>query len=98
MAQDKSSVMLLVAGFFGSLVAVGKANHTSLRDNLLAISAGTSSAYFLTPVVFEVTGIAASSNVQSGMAFLLGVLGMRGVEMLIAKVFPDAAKPDATDA
>jgi hypothetical protein len=91
MAQDKSSVMLLVAGFFGSLVAVGKANHASLRDNLLAISAGTSSAYFLTPVVFEVTGIAASPNVQSGMAFLLGVLGMRGVEMLIAKVFPGAS-------
>jgi hypothetical protein len=65
MAQDKSSVMLLVAGFFGSLVAVGKANHASLRDNLLAISAGTSSAYFL------------------------GVLGMRGVEMLINKIFPE---------
>lgn len=89
MAQDKSSVMLLVAGFFGSLVAVGKANHASLRDNLLAISAGTSSAYFLTPVVFEVTGISASPNVQSGMAFLLGVLGMRGVEMLINKIFPE---------
>lgn len=89
MAQDKSSVMLLVAGFFGSLVAVGKANHNNLRDNLLAISAGTSSAYFLTPVVFEVTGISASSNIQSGMAFLLGVLGMRGVEMLINKIFPE---------
>lgn len=87
-------MMLLVAGFFGSLIAVGRANHTSLRENLLAISAGTSSAYFLTPVVFEVTGISPTNNVQSGMAFLLGVLGMRGVEMLIAKVLPDKRTTD----
>ena len=96
MAQEKSSVMLLVAGFFGSLIAVGKARHASLWDNVLAIAAGTSSAYFLTPVVFEVTGIAASSNVQSGMAFLLGVLGMRGVELLIGRLFPETKEP--TDA
>lgn len=96
MAQEKSSVMLLVAGFFGSLIAVGKASHGNLRDNLLAISAGTSSAYFLTPVVFEVTGIAASSQTMSAMAFLLGVLGQRGVEIVIGKVFPETKEtPDA---
>jgi alpha/beta superfamily hydrolase len=90
MAQDKSSVMLLVAGFFGSLVAVGKASHGNMRDNLLAISAGTSSAYFLTPVVFSLTGIEASQQTMSAMAFLLGVLGQRGVEIVIGKVFPEA--------
>ncbi len=96
MAQDKSSAMLIVAGFFGSLIAVGKASHANLRDNLLAISAGTSSAYFLTPVVFEVTGIAASSQTMSAMAFLLGVLGQRGVEIVIGKVFPETKEtPDA---
>jgi alpha/beta superfamily hydrolase len=90
MAQDKSSVMLVVAGFFGSLIAVGKASHGNMRDNLLAISAGTSSAYFLTPVVFELTGISASAQTMSAMAFLLGVLGQRGVEIIIGKVFPEA--------
>ncbi len=49
MSTDKSPLMLVVAGFFGSLIAVGRASHGNLRDNLLAISAGTSSAYFLTP-------------------------------------------------
>jgi alpha/beta superfamily hydrolase len=91
MAQDKSSVMLLVAGFFGSLVAVGKASHGNMRDNLLAISAGTSSAYFLTPVVFSLTGIEASQQTMSAMAFLLGVLGQRGVEIVTKKVFGEAA-------
>jgi alpha/beta superfamily hydrolase len=90
MSNDKSSVMLVVAGFFGSLIAVGKASHGNLRDNLLAVSAGTSSAYFLTPVVFAVTGIQASQQTLSAVAFLLGVMGQRGVEIVIGKVFPEA--------
>lgn len=90
MANDKSSLMLVVAGFFGSLIAVGKSSHGNLRDNLLAISAGTSSAYFLTPVAFEVTGVAASQQTMSAMAFLLGVLGQRGVEIVISKIFPES--------
>lgn len=89
MAQDKSSVMLVVAGFFGSLIAVGKASHGNLRDNLLTITAGTSSAYFLTPIVFTVTGVEPSQQTMSAMAFLLGVLGQRGVEVVIGKVFPE---------
>ena len=89
MSNDKSNLMLIVAGFFGSLIAVGKASHGNLRDNLLAISAGTSSAYFLTPLVFSVTGTDASQQTMSAMAFLLGVLGQRGVEIVIGKVFPD---------
>ena len=89
MAQDKNSIMLVVAGFFGSLIAVGKASHGNMRDNLLAISAGTSSAYFLTPIVFTVTGIDASQQTMSAMAFLLGVLGQRGVEVVVGKVFPE---------
>lgn len=91
MAQDKNSIMLVVAGFFGSLIAVGKASHGNMRDNLLAISAGTSSAYFLTPVVFSLTGIEASQQTMSAMAFLLGVLGQRGVEIVTKKIFGEAA-------
>jgi len=94
MANDKNSVMLVVAGFFGSLIAVGKASHGNMRDNLLAISAGTSSAYFLTPIVFTVTGIDASQQTMSAMAFLLGVLGQRGVEAIVAKVFPESRHVD----
>ena len=94
MANDKSSLMLVVAGFFGSLIAVGKASHNNLRDNVLAILAGTSSAYYLTPIVFTVTGVDASPQTMSAMAFLLGVLGQRGVEIVVGKVFPES-KNDA---
>ena len=86
--------MLIVAGFFGSLIAVGKESNNSLRDNLLAISAGTSSAYFLTPLVFSVTGTSASQQTMSAMAFLLGVLGQRGVELVVHKIFPESKHHD----
>ncbi len=89
MSDNKQSLMLVVAGFFGSLIAVGKSSHGNMRDNLLAISAGTSSAYFLTPIVFTITGIDASAQTMSAMAFLLGVLGQRGVEIVIGKIFPE---------
>lgn len=91
MANDKSNLMLVVAGFFGSLIAVGKASHNNMRDNVLAISAGTSSAYFLTPLVFSITGTEASQQTMSAMAFLLGVLGQRGVEIVTKKIFGEAA-------
>lgn len=94
MSAEKSSLMLLVAGFAGSLIAVLKKPSNTLRDASLSITAGTSSAYFLTPLVFEVTGINASANVQSGMAFLLGILGMRTVELLIGKLFGSSPSID----
>lgn len=94
MANEKSSLMLVVAGFFGSLIAVGKASHGNMRDNLLAISAGTSSAYFLTPIVFTLTGVEASQQTMSAMAFLLGVLGQRGVEIVTHKIFGEVKPND----
>lgn len=101
MANDKQSFMLVVAGFFGSLVTVSKARHNTWKDNLAQITVGTSSAYFLTPLVFSVTGIDASPQTMSAMAFLLGVLGQRGIELLLPKIFgershdADASKPES---
>lgn len=92
MSNEKSSMALVVAGFFGSLVAVSKTRHNNWKDNLAQITVGTSSAYFLTPLVFSVTGVDASPQTMSAMAFLLGVLGQRGIELLLPKIF--GAKSD----
>lgn len=89
MSSDKSSAMLVVAGFFGSLVAVSKARHNNWKENAAQITVGTSSAYFLTPLVFSVTGIDASPQTMSAMAFLLGVLGQRGIELIMPKILGD---------
>lgn len=88
--MDRSELMLLIAGFTGSVISVLSKKTNSLRDSLLAIFAGTGSAYFLTPLMFSVTGISASPNTQSAMAFLLGVLGMRTVDLIVGKFFPDS--------
>lgn len=79
----------LIAGLTGALLSVGKSSSKRLRDNLLAIGAGVSSAFYLTPVVMGIFGIANENHrVQYGIAFLLGMLGLRGVEVLISYLVP----------
>lgn len=90
MEQERSELMLLVAGFAGSLITVLSKPNNTLRDSALGILAGTSCAYYLTPLVFAVTGVQANANTQSAMAFFLGVLGMRTIEFLVGKLFPDS--------
>lgn len=80
-----ATVSLLVAGLFGSLLAVGKNSGATLRENLVAIGSGLGSAYFLTPIILEIIGRDVSVQAQSGIGFLLGVLGLRGVEMFVSK-------------
>lgn len=92
MVNERSEIMLLVAGFAGSLVSVLSKPTNTLRESALAIIAGMSCAYFLTPLMFDVLNIDPSPNTQSAMAFLLGVLGMRTVELVVQKLFPDSSK------
>jgi hypothetical protein len=79
-------VMLLVAGLFGSLLSVGKNSGATTRENVVAIGSGLGSAYFITPLILEFLGKEVSIQAQSGIAFLLGVLGLRGVEMIVNKL------------
>lgn len=78
--------MFLIAGLFGSLLAAGKNSTGNMKQDILSVASGTLSAYYLTPLIFEVLQIDASQNAQCGVAFLLGVLGMRGVEQVFRKV------------
>lgn len=78
--------MLLVAGLFGSLLATSKNSTGNMKQDILSVASGTLSAYYITPLIFEVLKIDASQNAQCGVAFLLGVLGMRGVEQLSKKL------------
>lgn len=88
--MNKLSVELgtLIAGLFGSLLGVGKTSSKNLRDNLLAICGGVSSAYFLTPILIKIFGILDEDyRIQYGIAFLLGMMGLRGVEIIINSIF-----------
>jgi uncharacterized membrane protein YeaQ/YmgE (transglycosylase-associated protein family) len=98
MADERSGMMLFAAGFAGSL-ASALHKQKSVRDAVIHMIGGTASAGFLTPLMFEITGIDASPNLQSAMAFLMGVIGMRVVDLIVEKFFPDSQSlgDDATD-
>ena len=84
------NVGLAVSGFFGSLLTVGK--HKSWQAALVAVLSGMGSANYLTPVVLQFLPNAESS--EHAAAFVLGFLGLRGVELLTARLFPQKEEDD----
>lgn len=82
---------LAISGFFGSLLTVGR--HRDWKTAAIAILSGMGSATYLTPLVIDLMPSATSS--QYAVAFVLGFLGLRGVELITDKLFPE--KDDTND-
>lgn len=80
------NVGLSVAGFFGSLLMVGKSSAYDLKTTFMAIIAGTASANYLTPAVVDTLRLQGTDYVFS-MAFLIGFLGLKLVESVSKKLF-----------
>lgn len=79
------NIGMSVAGFFGSILMVGKDAAFDLRKSLGSIFAGVASANYLTPVACDAFSIT-KVNYQFSIAFLLGFLGLKGVELVLSKV------------
>ena len=75
---------LAISGFFGSLVTVGR--HKDWKTAVLAVLSGMGSATYLTPLVIGLLPSATDS--QYAVAFIMGFLGLRGVELITEKFFP----------
>jgi hypothetical protein len=80
------NVGMSVAGFFGSLLMVGKSSAFDLKTTFTAIIAGTASANYLTPTVVDLLKLQGTDYVFS-MAFLIGFLGLKLVESFSKKLF-----------
>ena len=80
------NVGLSVAGFFGSLLMVGKSSAFDLRTTFTALIAGTASANYLTLTVVDMLRLQGTDYVFS-IAFLIGFLGLRLVESAGKKLF-----------
>lgn len=78
------NIGLIVAGFFGSLLMIGKNSTENIKQTLLAIIAGVSSANYLTPIVIDMFSIQKQTYTLS-IAFILGFLGLKGVELVVNK-------------
>ena len=78
-------IQQIVAGFFGSIVGVSRQSHRNFGALAISVLSGTASATYLTPI------IAAPLNIKDpkymlGLSFLMGTLGLRGVELVTAKL------------
>ncbi len=78
-------IAYMVAGFAGSLVAISKGAQFSFRKAFFLIVCGVASANYLTMVVVTLMNV--PKGIQFGIAFLLGVLGLNGIQFFIDKIF-----------
>ena len=87
------NVMQSIAGLFGSLLLVGKGATKNIKQTFFAIITGVASANYLTPVVCDLVKIS-DTNYSNGVAFILGFLGLKGVEAFSRKFFKDELDAD----
>ncbi len=83
------NIGLSIAGFFGSIFFIGKSE--DLRSTLVSMFGGVASANYLTPVVCDWLSIEKINN-QFSIAFILGFMGLRGVEKIAHKIFHQKPK------
>lgn len=81
------NIGIALAGMFGSLIMLGKNSSSNLRTTLFAIITGVSSANYITPIVSDMIKI--SEQYQMGVAFILGFLGLKGVEKISEKLLKE---------
>ena len=72
------NIGISVAGLFGSLLLIGKNATINLKTTFFSIVSGVASANYITPIVIDVTRV--DIKYQMSVAFVLGFLGLKGVE------------------
>jgi len=79
----------LVSGFFGALLLVSKNSAQKLSATIASILAGTACANYLTPVVMSFLPDTIQNGGKYAVAFVMGFLGLKGLEMIIDKYFSE---------
>jgi hypothetical protein len=74
------NIGISVAGFFGSLILIGKKQKSNLKTTFFAIVTGVASANYITPIIIDMTRL--SDKYEMSVAFILGFLGVKGVEFI----------------
>ena len=86
------NVGISVAGLFGSLLLIGKTATVNLKTTFFSIVSGVASANYITPLVMDISRV--DVKYQMSVAFILGFLGLKGVEFFSNK-FLNKKKDDA---
>ncbi len=81
-------VGLLISGLFGAILLTSKESAMNLTRTISSLVGGAASANYLTPVVISLAKLD-NSHFHYGVAFLLGFLGLKGIEYFSRKFLPD---------
>ncbi len=92
------TISFLISGLFGAILMASKNTETSIRSTILSIFGGMAAANYLTPVMIELLNLK-EAKLQNGLAFIVGFLGLKLVEVLSNKFLnqvapqPEVKKP-----
>ena len=77
----------LISGFFGALLLVSKNSAQKISTTIASILSGAACANYLTPVVMNYMPESIKLNGRYAVAFIMGFLGLKGLELILNKVF-----------
>lgn len=80
---------LLVSGLFGAILLTSKDTAMNLTRTITSLVGGAASANYITPIVVNLAKLD-NTHYHYGIAFLLGFLGLRGIEYFSKKILPDS--------
>ena len=92
------TISFLISGLFGAILMASKNTETGIRSTILSIFGGMAAANYLTPVMIELLNLK-EAKLQNGLAFIVGFLGLKLVEVLSNKFLnqvapqPEVKKP-----
>lgn len=95
LAEIGINVGISVAGLFGSLLMLGKKAAINLKVTFFSLITGVASANYITPIVIDLTGF--DRQYELSIGFILGFLGLKGVELFSNRLFPDSRSYDDSD-
>jgi hypothetical protein len=84
---------LLISGLFGSILLTSKDSAMNLGRTVSSLIGGAASANYITPLVINITKLD-ETHYHYGIAFLLGFLGLKGIEFFSNKLLPTNLNPD----
>jgi len=84
---------LLVSGLFGAILLTSKGSAMNLTRTISSLVGGAASANYITPIIINITKLD-DSHYHYGIAFLLGFLGLKGIEYFSHKILPDEVVPE----
>lgn len=81
-------VGLLISGLFGAILLTSKSGALNLTRTISSLVAGAASANYITPVIISITKLD-ETHYHYSIAFLLGFLGLKGVEYFSNRLLPE---------